>query len=76
MMEGNLERCQWLENSLYVDFGSTSDTDVQIWEAKAVKILDKIENLFSCRWQARIIGTLIESVYDQVYGAYGALRHK
>ena len=55
--------------SLNVDFGATSDTDMQILEVQANKSLDKIENFFSWSWHAGIIGTLIESVYDQVYRA-------
>ena len=65
-MKGNSERCQWLESSLYVNFGSTGDTNVQIWEAQANKFLDKIEDFFSCSWQTRIIGAFIKSIQDQI----------
>ena len=49
-MEGHPERCQWLESSLYVDFGATSDTEMQILEVQASKSLDEIKNFFSWSW--------------------------
>ena len=54
---------------MYVDLGSARDTNVQVWEAQADKVIDKIEDFFSCGWQARIVRTLVESIHDKVDGA-------
>jgi hypothetical protein len=68
-MEGYAERCQRLKGGLYVDLGSTRDTYVEVWDAQANKILDKTEDLFSWGWHARIVGTLVECIHDEVNGA-------
>jgi hypothetical protein len=65
-MEGHAERCQRIENSLNVDLGSTRDADMEVWDAQANKILDKIEDLFSWGWHARIVWTFIERINDDV----------
>jgi hypothetical protein len=67
-MQAHAERCQGLEGTLYVNLGSTRDANVQIWNVQANKILDKIENIFSCGRHAGIVGTLIESIYYDVDG--------
>ena len=69
VMEGHAERCQRLEKSLYVDLVSTRDTYMQVWEAQANKVLDKIEDLFSWCRHARIVGTLVEGIHNYVNGA-------
>jgi hypothetical protein len=47
VMEGHAESRQGLKSRLYVDLGSTRDTYMQVREAQADKIMDKIEDLFS-----------------------------
>ena len=49
-MQGHAEWCQKLEGTLYVDLGSTRDANVEIWDAQAHKILDKIEDFLSWSW--------------------------
>jgi len=66
VMEGHAERCQRLENGLYVDLGSTRDTYMQFWEAQADEIIDKIEDLFPCGWQPGIVGALVESIQNEI----------
>jgi hypothetical protein len=41
---------------------------VQIWDPQASKILDKIEDLFSWGWHAGIVGTLVESINNEING--------
>jgi hypothetical protein len=50
--------------------GRSRDTNVQIWDAQANKSTNRIENLLSWGWHARIVGTFInlKSVYDEVNG--------
>jgi hypothetical protein len=69
VMKRHAKRCQRLENSLYVDLGSTCDTYVQFWKAQADEIVDKIEYLFSCGWKAGIVRTLVESIQNEINGA-------
>ena len=69
VMEGHAKRCQRLESSLYVDLGSTRDTDMQVGDAQANKVLEKFKDLFSCGWHAKTVGTLVESINDEVKGA-------
>jgi hypothetical protein len=65
-MKGHAERCQKLEGTLYVDLRSARDANVQIWDAQANKILDKIEDLFSWGWHAGTVRTLIKCVHDEI----------
>jgi hypothetical protein len=69
VMEGHAESRQRIENGLYVALGSTCDTYMQVWEAQADQIMDKIKDLFSWGWQARIVGTLVKRIHDEVNGA-------
>ena len=68
VMEGHPESRQRPESGLYVNLGSTRDTYVKVWEAQANEIVDKIEDLFSWGWQARIVGTLVKRIHDDVNG--------
>ena len=68
IMEGHPESCQRLECSLDVDLGSTRDTYVKVWEAQTNEVVDKIEDLFSWGWHARIVGTLVKRIDDDVNG--------
>ena len=68
-MEGHAERCQRLEDSLYVNLGSTRDTYVQFREGKADEIVNKVEDLFSWSWQAGIVRTLVQCIQNEINGA-------
>jgi len=65
-MERDTEKCQGLEDISNVDFWATCYTDVEIWEAKVNEIFDKIKDLFSWRWHARVIRALIECIHNEV----------
>jgi hypothetical protein len=66
IVEGDMERCQRLEGSSYINFRATSDTYMYIGKAEVNKILNKIKDLFSWSWHARIVWTLVESINDDV----------
>ena len=68
VMQGHAERCQNIKDTLYVDLGPTRDANVQIWDAQANEILDKIKDLLSWSWHAGIIGTLVEGIHYDVDG--------
>jgi hypothetical protein len=40
---------------LLSNLGSTRDAYVQVWGAQINKVIDKIEDFFSCTWQAEIV---------------------
>jgi len=64
-MERDTTRRQRLKDRLYVAFWSTCDKKVEIREGHIDEILDKVKDLFSWRWNTRIVGAFIEGVYDE-----------
>jgi hypothetical protein len=66
IVEGDMESCQGLEGSSNINFRATSDTYMYIGKVEVNKILNKIKDLFSWSWHARIVWTLVESIDDKV----------
>ena len=47
VVEGDAVGCQGIKGGSYVNFGTTCDTYVKIWEADTDKVLNKVKHLFS-----------------------------
>src|SRR5712672_1350065 len=56
------------EGSLNVEFRSTCNTYMEIWETKSNEFIDKVKDLFSRGWDAGRDGTLIECIQNDVSG--------
>ena len=57
---------KWLENSFDVNFLAASDADMQVWNMPLHKILQKAKEYRSWGWKPRDVGTLVDSVDDDV----------
>jgi hypothetical protein len=66
IMKGHLKRRRGLQSSSDVDFGSTCDTYMKIWEGKFDELLHETEDQVPRRWQSKSVGTLVERVHNNV----------
>src|SRR6266849_3502513 len=66
VVEGDTEGCQGLEGSLYINFGPTRDTYMNVGKPEINEVLNKTKDLFSWSWHARIVWTLVESINNNV----------
>ena len=51
-----------------IELGSAHDAYMKVWKMKADEPLDKLQNLFTSRWNSGPVWTLIKSVKDNVSG--------
>jgi hypothetical protein len=65
-MKGHSARGQVFEDGLNIVLRPTRNTNVDVCEVKADKLIHKVEDLFSRRWNGRRNWTLVERIHDDV----------
>src|SRR6266850_3048914 len=66
VMKRNLERCQMLEHTSYVDLGTASYTPMHIRKFQINESFQQLKDLFARGRCPRDIGTLIESIDNDI----------
>ena len=66
IVKGHLKRRQGLESSSDINFWSTCETYMNIWEGKFDKLLHEIQDQFPWGWQPKGVGTLVERIHNNV----------
>src|SRR6266571_1476055 len=66
IMKRNSTTSQWPKDIFDIDLRAARNTDMQVWNAQADKVLQKVKDNFSWGWHPRGVGTLVERVNNDI----------